>query len=525
MSSSPSRLSQRSLALVATICAVAMTFIDQTILSIAAPTMQGELHLTTTDVQWAVNAYVLALAALFSFGGRLADTVGHRRMLVVGVATFAVASALCGMTPAGPVTEPWLITFRALQGAGGALLYPAALAIVASTYAHHERGRGLALFFGIAGGLTAIGPVLGGYLTQWTWRAIFWVNVPLALIALLLIAWARPQTFHRPAPMDYKGLALIAGGTGLSVFGFQQASLWGWSLGTWLCITAGVALLVWFARAEARSTSPLLNIGLFRDRTFLVQNLVLLVAMATFVPVTFFTSAYAEVALGMNASRAGRDLLYFFFGFVVAAQVGGRLLDRAGAKRPVVLGSALASGGYFLWADRLTTLDENAIVWCMVMAGAGMGLMLGQSNTDALNRVPQTSYGEATGATQTVRNYGASLGLAVLGTQFASALHSRLTSSLTALGLPHDAADWEAAKIARLGPGTGGSGGIPHVVRLAFAEATQAVMYSMGTIMAVACAIALVGLRTGTQRELPAAARGEKAEAVGARPASASGPA
>ncbi|MGW3447092.1 MFS transporter [Streptomyces sp. NPDC001076] len=497
MSSSPPRLSQRYLALAATICAVAMTFIDQTIVSIAAPTMQGELHLTATDVQWAVNAYLLVLAALFSFGGRLADTVGHRRMLVVGVVVFAVASALGGLTPAGAVTEPWLITFRALQGAGGALLYPAALAIVVSTYAHHERGRGLALFFGIAGGLTAIGPVLGGYLTQWTWRAIFWVNVPVALIALQLIALARPQTSHRPAPMDYKGLALIAGGTGLSVFGFQQVGLWGWSLGTWLCVAAGVALLAWFVRVEARSTSPLLDIGLFRDRSFLVQNLVLLVSMATFVPVTFFTSAYAEVALGMNASRASLDLLYFFFGFVVAAQLGGRLLDRVGAKRPVVLGSALASAGYFLLADRLTALDESAIIWCVVVAGAGMGLMLGQSNTDALNRVPRTSYGEATGATQTVRNYGASLGLAVLGTLFASALQSRLTASFTALGLPHDVADREAAKIARLGSGTGGSGGatgVPHFVRLAFAEATQAVMYSMGTIMAVACAIAILSL-------------------------------
>ncbi|MEU3982837.1 MFS transporter [Streptomyces sp. NPDC026672] len=517
----PSNPLQRYLALAATISAVAMTFIDQTIVSIAAPRIQAELHLSGTDVQWAVNAYLLALAAFFSFGGRLADTVGHRRMLAVGVVVFAVASALCGLTPAGSAAETWLVIFRALQGVGGALMYPAALAIVVSTYAHHERGRGLALFFGIAGALTAIGPILGGFLTQWTWRAIFWVNVPVALVALLLIALARPRTTHRPAPMDYGGLVSIVSGIGLSVFGFQQANVWGWrSAGTWLCIAAGVALLALFVRVEMRSTSPLLDIGLFRDRTFLVQNIILLVAMAAFLPTFFFTSVYAEAALGMNASRAGLELLYFFLGFVVAAQLGGRMLDRVGAKRPVVLGSALASVGFFLWAGRVTALDEGAIVWCVVMAGAGMGLMLGQSNTDALNRVPETSYGEATGVTQTVRNYGASLGLAVLGPLFSAALQSRLTAGLTAQGLPHDVASREAAGIARLDPGAGGSGAaVPHFVRLAFAEATRPVMYGMAAVMAVACAIALLGLRTGSKTERLPTAAGKRS--TGVRPAGA----
>src|SRR5271163_2871367 len=237
----------RNLILAAMIFAVAMTFIDQTIVSIAAPEIQKQLGLTNTGVQWAINAYLLSLAALFAFGGRLADTVGHRRMVTLGVIVFAGASALCGLTPKGSLAEAWIVTFRVVQGAGGAIMFPAALAIVVHTFALHERGRALAIFFGIAGGLTAIGPILGGFLTQWTWRAIFWVNIPVAVIALVLILIAKPVTEHRAAPMDYRGAVIIAAGVALSVFGFQQSSIWGWSdPAIWVCIAAGVALLVTF---------------------------------------------------------------------------------------------------------------------------------------------------------------------------------------------------------------------------------------------------------------------------------------
>ena len=193
----------RNLILAAMIFAVAMTFIDQTIVSIAAPQIQRELGLTSTGVQWAINAYLLSLAALFAFGGRLADTVGHRTMVTLGVIVFAGASAMCGLTPKGSLAEAWIVTFRVVQGAGGAIMFPAALAIVVQTFALRERGPALALFFGIAGGLTAVGPILGGYLTQWTWRAIFWVNIPVAVIALVLIAISKPA--HR-VPAGAHGL-------------------------------------------------------------------------------------------------------------------------------------------------------------------------------------------------------------------------------------------------------------------------------------------------------------------------------
>src|SRR5580692_10056844 len=235
----------RNLILAAMIFAVSMTFIDQTIVSIAVPNIQRELGLTSTGVQWAINGYLLSLAALFAFGGRLADTVGHRRMVVIGVILFAASSGMCGLTPKGSLAEAWIVTFRVVQGAGGAIMFPAALAIVVQTFALRERGKALALFFGIAGGLTSVGPILGGFLTEWTWRAIFWVNIPVALIALALTFLAKPATVYRPARIDVRGLVLVASGVALSVFGFQQSTVWGWSNpGIWGCIAGGVALLV-----------------------------------------------------------------------------------------------------------------------------------------------------------------------------------------------------------------------------------------------------------------------------------------
>ncbi len=211
-------------------------------------------------------------------------------------------------------------------------MFPAALAIVVQTFELRERGKALALFFGIAGGLTAIGPILGGVLTQWTWRAIFWVNIPVALIALILIAVAKPVTVYRPARMDYRGVLLIAAGVALSVFGFQQSSNWGWgNPGIWACIAGGIALIAVFAVVEGHTPSPLMNVSIFRVRAFLVENLVLGISMIVFIPVFFFASEYAQISLGKSPSRSQSCSCCFFLGFVVAAQIGGHRSCRSQA--------------------------------------------------------------------------------------------------------------------------------------------------------------------------------------------------
>ncbi len=487
------------------IFAVAMTFIDQTIVSIAVPNIQRELGLTSTGIQWVVNGYLLSLAALFAFGGRLGDTLGHRKMVIIGVVVFAGASAMCGFTPKGSYAEAWLVGFRILQGAGGAIMYPAALAIVVNTFALRERGKALAVFFGIAGGLTAVGPILGGYLTQWTWRAIFWVNLPVAAIALVLIVVSKPTSTHKPSPIDWRGAGIIAAGVALSVFGFQQSSVWGWqNPGIGLCIGGGLALLLVFYLMEVRTASPLMNMKIFANRPFLVENLVLFVTMFVFIPVFFFGSEYAQISLGKSSSNAGIVLLYFFIGFVIAAQIGGRMLDRVGAKRPVVIGCLIGAIGFYLWGHSSTHLTFGAQQLPIIVSGFGMGLMLGQSNTDAVNRASRYSYGEATGITQTARNYAASLGLAILGTILVTQMRSQLTTHFLSLGMARAQATSLAAKLAQglNGSSVGGaSGPIPAFFRHEFASAIQVVLYVMAGVMALAAVIAMRGLQPGRQED------------------------
>jgi EmrB/QacA subfamily drug resistance transporter len=494
----------RNWVLAAMIFAVAMTFIDQTIVSIAVPNIQRELHLSSTGVQWVVNGYLIALAALFALGGRLSDILGHTRMCIIGVIVFVVASTMCGLTPTGSIAEAWIVTFRVIQGVGGALMFPAALAIVVNTFPLRDRGKALALFFGIAGGLTAIGPILGGYLTQWTWRAIFWVNIPVAIIALVLIAVSKPKTQYKRAPIDYRGAVLIAAGIGLSIFGLQQSVLWSWSNpGTWICVIGGLAVIGLFVLVELRTESPLIQVSIFRIRPFAVENLVLMISMMAFIPVFFFASEYAQIALHKSASQAGVFLLYFFVGFVVMAQVGGRMLDREGAKRAVVLGCALAAVGFGVWASKATTLSFSKQQIWVIVAGAGMGWMLGPANTDAVNRAGNLSYGEATGITQTIRNFGASLGLAALGTILLFDYRAHLTTSLLAKHVGKAAAATEANTITQSQQGSGAVARIPHFVSVDFAHATQTVLYVMCGIMAFAGLVALLGLHRGRQEVAP----------------------
>ncbi len=451
------------LVLVAMIFAVGMTFIDMTIVSIAIPDIQKDLQLSETGVQWVVNGYLLALATALMLGGRIADTFGKRRIVTIGIITFAGASALCGLTPSGSLAEPWIITFRVIQGVGAALMIPAALALVVGAFELDKRGRALAIFFGITGALTSIGPIAGGYLIQVDWRAIFWINIPIAIIALILILIAKPDDSRSPAPIDYRGAALITGGMALSVLGLQQASVWGWgdakTIGS---IIIGTLLIIAFVAHELRTTDPLIRVRIFGDKSFASENVVLFMMSAVFIPMFFFASIYAQSALGNSPSQAGVYFLTFFVGFAISSQVGGRILDKSGARRPVIAGAAIAAVGFYLWGSEMPSLSYDSQWYYIVLAGYGLGLVVVAANTDAINRAPAASYGEATGITQTVRNYGASLGLAVLGTILIT--QNRVNIEGT-----------QAAEIAK-----------------GIAESTQTVFYIMAGIMAATFVFALL---------------------------------
>ncbi|MDW5595722.1 MFS transporter [Conexibacter stalactiti] len=482
----------KRLVLVAMIFAVAMMFIDQTIVALAIPQLDRDLSLSATGGQWIINGYLLSLSALFAFGGKLSDVLGHRRTVTIGVVGFAVCSALCGATPTGDVGETWMIVFRILQGAFAALLFPAALAIVVAAFPLRERGRALALFFGVTGGLTAVGPLAGGYLTEWTWRAIFWINIPVAIIALVLIAKSKPAQNPRPSRIDYRGAVLISAAMGLIVLGLQQASTWGWDdLRTWACIVAGIALLGAFVASQLKQSEPLIQVRIFAQRAFAADNAVLFLMSAAFVPLFFFASVYAQASLGYDASSAGTLLLVFFGGFVVASQWGGKILDDKGAKPAVVLGCALAAVGFYLWGTQLPDLNFSDQWYYLALAGAGIGLVLGPVSTDAVNRAPNTSYGEVTGITQTTRNFGASLGLAIMGSIFAT----------------------ESASHA-------GGRALADTAQLDVAHATQTVVWIMAGVMAAAFLVARLWMPSGRVEDpLEAAAAADETAAAPETPA------
>jgi EmrB/QacA subfamily drug resistance transporter len=498
---------RKKLVLAAMIFVVAMIFIDQTIVAIAVPEIQKDLGLSSTGVQWTVNAYLLALSAMFALGGRLADVLGRRRMVYVGAIVFVTASALCGATPDTGIAELWLITFRVIQGVGAAIMFPAALAIVIASFPLRERGQAMAIFFAITGGLTSVGPFAGGYLAEWDWRFIFWINVPVAIIGLTLTTIAKPEEGRTPAPIDYRGAVLIAAGMGLAVLGLQQSSVWGWGdPATWGCIAVGLGLLVAFVLYERGLENPLIRVRIFADRGFRVDNIVLFLSMVAFIPLFFFASLYAQIALGEDASSAGLYLLIFFAGFAISSQIGGRMLDKIGARVPVTLGCLVMAVGFVLWARQLPELSIDSQWPFIVITGAGMGLLLGPANTDAINRAPSVAYGEATGITQTVRNFGSSLGLAILGSILISSNRHHLEETLTEKGLSKSTADEVADAVSKAGGGDSANFAreagakaqeIFSAVQLDFAYATRTVFYGMAIVLAVAFVVALIGMPRG----------------------------
>ncbi len=490
--------------LVAMIFAVSMMFIDQTVVVLALPHLESDLSLSANGAQWIINGYLLALAAMFAFGGKLADVLGPRRMVTIGVVGFALFSALCGATPETSYAEAWIVTCRVLQGVSAAILFPAALAIVVSAFDIKERGRALATFFGVTGALTAIGPIAGGYLTEWTWRSIFWINVPIAIIALIMTIKAQPTQERHKTPIDFPGAVLIAGAMGLVVLALQQASVWGWTDERTIgCGVIGLLLLLAFVGFELRRKHPLVELRVFGRRGFAADSIVLLLMSAVFVPLFFFVSVYGQASLGFDAQEASKLLLVLFGGFFVAAQIGGRIVDSRGSKPSVLLGCVLAAVGLVHWGMQVPDLDFSTQWHALALTGAGLGLVLGPVSTDALGRAGGMGYGAVTGINQTVRNFGASLGLATMGSLFLSQNITRVTDTLTANGVPAEQAQELAHSITSEGGSQSASQAgssaeaIVHAVQVDIAHSTQTILWVMAGVMGVALVVALRGMRSG----------------------------
>lgn len=407
----------RWLVLVAMTGSLSMIMLDQTVVTVALPVMSDDLHLDPTGQQWVVNAYVLALTALVAFGGKLGDRVGGVRTFRLGVAGFFVASALCGLAPAGAAGEAWIVAARALQGAAAALMVPTSGAIVVSAFPARERGRAMAAYVGISQIFLAIGPLIGGVLTESvSWRAVFWLNVPVGIAALVLVAIAKPAQVTRPGRIRPGALALLVGGLGASVLAVQQAATWGWDAPlTLVLLVGGVAATATFVRTQSLVPDPLVDVGLLRRGPFLADVAVNGLVQFGLLAAVLHSSLYLQDLLRFSPVQTGVAVLAMVLPITVAAQVGGRWFDRAGVRPPALTGLLLSTAGMLVWTLALPYLSYPLQVPGMVLTGFGLGLTMSPTNTDALSRVAAEKRSQASGVLQTVRQLGGTLGVAVVG--------------------------------------------------------------------------------------------------------------
>jgi EmrB/QacA subfamily drug resistance transporter len=519
------------LALVGLILAVSMTTIDQTIVALSAPTIQQNLGLSHDGMQWAVNVYLLTTAAFFLLGGRISDVVGHKRMALIGIAGFAITSLLCGLAPSGDLAETWLVTARALQGIAGAIMFPAAIGIVVEGFAKESRGKAMAIFFAITGAMTALGPIGGGYLTLWTWRAIFWVNIPIAIAAFIIVAIAARPSERKKEHIDWLGAVVVALGMGFIVFGLQQASPWGWNNpGVIASLVGGAAFIAAFILIQRRSRRPLVQLQAFRDCGFTISTLATLFSSVAFIATFFFLSVYGQVSLQLSALSTGLLFLKFFIGFVIASRLGSVRFDKYGARGVIIIGGVVGAIGFAWLAAVITTIPSspgafiNPQTWPIVIAGAGIGYMFSAVSTDAVNRAIGASYGEVTAISQTMKNFGGALGLAVFTTIVTSRLGDQLTASFAKFGASAADAKNAVDQISGASGGSSALAGAPaavraqimHVVQADYASSVQWAFIGMAVAMGI---VAILGLVYPVKASTPAVGSEAADAEADARPA------
>jgi EmrB/QacA subfamily drug resistance transporter len=414
--------------------ALSMVLIDETVVSVALPAIQRDLHMSPTGVQWVVNAYLLALASFVAVGGRLGELFGQARLFRLGAVLFLAASVGCGLAQSGA----WIIAARAGQGLSAAAMIPAAGAIVINAFGVRERGRAMGIYAGISMISLAFGPLAGGVLTQViSWRAVFWVNIAPGLAMLVLAAVTLPaDTPERGARMDWPGALTLVPGLVLIVLGLMQSGQWGWrSSATAALLAAGAVLLAAFALIEPRRRPPLVQLTLFRNRNFSADNTVLGLVQFGLTGLTVFGAIYVQELLGFGPIAAGLSLLPVMVPLLLLAPVAGRLCDRAGPRGLVTGGAVLLCAGLIWTAALLAKLDYVWLLPGYVLIGAGIALVMTPASTDAMNTAPPALRGQASGVMQTLRQAGGTIGLAIMGTAVACVQHGQLATFADEVGV------------------------------------------------------------------------------------------
>lgn len=500
---------RKRLALAATILGSSMAFIDGSVVNVALPSIQSELGASVAAMQWVVNAYLLFLGSLVLVGGSMGDKLGRRTVFVAGIVLFTLASAACGLAPNAAA----LIGARAVQGVGAALLVPSSLAIIGAVFDDAERGRAIGTWAGVGAITSAVGPVAGGWLVDaFSWRAIFFLNVPIAVLTIALAMPSVPDSHRVDAaqPLDWPGALSAAAGLAVLTFGLTEASAHGFAHPVvQSAIGGGVLVLAAFVAIEARSTSPMMPLDVFRSRDFTGANLVTLLLYFGLGGIFFFLPFTLIRAYGYSATEAGAALLPVPVIIGVLSRFTGGPTSRFGPRALLTVGPAGAGIGFALMA-----LGARGSYWtgffpALVVLGLGMTITVAPLTTTVMNAVTSERTGVASGINNAIARVASLLAIAVLGIVFVWSHDAALSARLDALHVSRDARQAEPP-LEVSAPGDRRAPRAPAVAR-AQTDAIVAALRAVALVCA-ACAFAGAGVALATLRPLGHATRDEPAQ-------------
>jgi len=409
--------------------ALFMIMLDNTVVNVALPSIQRDLGASLSALEWTVNGYTLSFAVLLATGGRLGDIFGRRRMFLFGVVIFAASSATAGLAPSTTA----LVVSRVVQGVGAALMMPATLSIVTDAFPPQERGKAMGTWAGVSALALAVGPVLGGFLTEHvSWRAIFYLNIPVAIgavaAALFAVRESRDTTVGRE--VDYLGVVTLTAGLTALVLALVEGNAWGWGSPEIIALLAGAVLgLAAFVAIELRVPVPMVEFHFFSDRNFVGAVVVALIVSFAMLGVFFFLALYMQNILGYSALEAGVRFLPSTLMIVTVAPIAGRLSDRIGPRWLIAGGLVIVAASLFSFSGIAVDSSYLDLLPGFMLLGIGIALTMSPMTSAAMNAVAVEKAGIASGVLSMFRMVGGSLGVAVTGAIFQGAVGNPATAT------------------------------------------------------------------------------------------------